>query len=92
MYPSNPGLRHLPAQLPPPPDADAGGPVGIVVADPADALAYLETVGGLPTDYVIIRTAADVPARLGGLVHLTDDWPEELPEALERACGLAGGA
>lgn len=70
---------------------DAGGPIGIVVADPDDAVAYIAALpGGLPTPYHVIRTVADVPERLGGVASLTDSWPEGLAEALSRACGLTG--
>jgi hypothetical protein len=47
------------------------GPVGIVVRDLDDAVAYLEAAPVGP--YVIIRTVNDVPVRLGGLAILTHD-------------------
>jgi hypothetical protein len=56
------------------------GPVGIVTADLAAAVAYLESARVGP--YVIIRTVNDVPERLGGLAILT---PEALTPALRDA-------
>lgn len=61
--------------------------VAVVVDDPADALAYLE-LGGV-TQYVIVRTAADVPARLGGVAILRQgDLELDLRDALARALGV----
>ena len=89
MYATTPGLRHVPLEGPAP-APDAGGPIGIVCADQADALEYIEAMpGGLPTPYVVIRTVADVPERLGGIASLTGDWPAGLAEALSRACGIS---
>lgn len=67
-------------------------PIGIVVSDFADAAAYvMAPVRGLPTPYYIIRTADDVPARLGGVAVLRKDaWPEGLADALAAALGISG--
>lgn len=86
---TTPGLLHVAGTVPPPPAPDAGGPVGLVVSDPEQAQAYLSDFpGGLPTGYYVIRTVADVPKRLGGIVPLTKDWPPGLADALAKACGL----
>lgn len=62
-------------------------PIGIVVADFADAAEYiLASPRGLPTPYYIIRTAADVPARLGGVALLSGaPLGDELTAALTAA-------
>lgn len=61
--------------------------VAVVVADPGDAVAYLE-MGGV-TEYVIVRTAADVPESLGGMAILRqDELDPELRDAL--TCALLG--
>lgn len=87
MYRTAPGISHVEIEG----DADAGGTaIGIIVADPADAMAYISALpGGLPTGYYVIRDVADVPEELGGIASLTDVWPDGLAEALSRACGIA---
>lgn len=88
-YPATPGIRQEPGVQLERPAADAGGAIGIVVADPDDALEYISGLpGGLPTDYYVIRNVSDVPERLGGIASLTSEWPPGLAEALSRACGL----
>jgi hypothetical protein len=65
-------------------------PVGLVVESFEQARDYLE-LGTSPSGYVIIRTAADVPARLGGLALLTDaELDPKLRDALVRALGIHG--
>jgi hypothetical protein len=85
VYPTQ-GAFLLPehvAALPPP-----AGPVGIICSDPADAVRYLEA--GPVGPYVIIRSAADVPAALGGMANLrTDVLEPELREAVTRALGVS---
>lgn len=87
MYPTSPGITHV--QSATMPAAAAGEAIGIVVANPEDALEYISALpGGLPTDYYVIRDVADVPERLGGIASLTPVWPDGLADAIARACGL----
>ena len=59
-------------------------PVGIVADSFEDVFEYLD-LGGIAS-YVIIRTVADVPPRLGGIALLTSaPIPPELADALTEA-------
>lgn len=74
------------------PEAPAPGEplVGLVVETYEQADEYLEK-GTSPQGYVIILTAADVPARLGGLALLAEgDLEPALRDALVRALGIHG--
>jgi len=58
-------------------------PIGVVSSSVERATEYLNDVS---SPYVIIRTVADVPERLGGLALLDDEpVPLELAQALSRA-------
>lgn len=72
MQPTTPGAFLVAEHLPPPGPVGDADPVGIVVTDLDDALAYLEAAVP-PSGYVIIRTVNDVPERLGGLAILAHD-------------------
>jgi hypothetical protein len=86
VYRTASGIVHVEAVAEP---AARGTAIGIVVADPVDALEYISALpGGLPTDYYVIRDVADVPEKLGGIASLTAEWPPGLADALARACGL----
>lgn len=87
MYPTT-GAFLLPEHAVAAP-ADAG-PVGIVCSRLEDVVAYLEA--GPVGPYVVIRSAADVPAALGGLANLRSDVLEpELRQAIARALGISSG-
>jgi hypothetical protein len=61
--------------------------VAVVADSDEDLAAYLQL--GPPEDYVVVYTAADVPARLGGMANLRQDELEpELRDALARALGV----
>lgn len=67
------------------PAEEEAGLVGIVTDDLDDVSAYLRHAGAIP--YVVIRSAADVPERLGGFAILSPELlTAELQGALASAC------
>lgn len=65
----------------------AGTTVAIITGNEEDLAAYLQL--GAPDDYVVVYTADDVPAQLGGMANLRqDELGPELRDALARALGV----
>jgi hypothetical protein len=68
----------------PMPLTTSDAPVALVADTDADVDAYLAL--GQPASYVVVRSAADVPERLGGMAILTQrDLGDELRDALVTA-------
>lgn len=82
MYPTSGALLAGPVELP----EAVQLPVGIVADDLEKVAAYLDA--GPLGPYVVIRTAADVPPRLGGIALLDVQVDVELRDALVRAMGV----
>jgi hypothetical protein len=77
-----------PLPMAPPPEPNTL-PVAIVVDNDEQAAAYL-AAGPVPGDHVVVKTAADLPAQVGGIaIVTTEDLGDELRAALIRALGIS---